>query len=286
MTEPRIRTPALRACAILMLLACLACSRGPQPHAPSTSASEADAAAVAPAAQFDARLSVANNGGRIRYDGQVGDEAARHAILAALERAYGRERIDGRLGLDPRAKPPGWLDGLPAFLAGFDLPGAAVVFAGRRIELGGRAAPAERAALLERAQRLYPGYAYAGLFEGAGAEPAAAAGLAPGADAAELVAALNRVPVRFEPGSARIDSASLDLLSRAAGALQARPEARLEIVGPYEATGLPEDDRALSQQRAEAIKVQLIVNGAHPAALVTRPGDAGTAQARFRLAGG
>lgn len=264
-----------------LLLAALAGLSACNRNAPATDAAPADAAApvaAAPVPRFDAKLSLVNNNGAIRYDGTLDTEAHRKALSIALTQAY-RGQISGNLNVDQAANPAPWLDKLPQFAAALSMPGAAVRFEGNTIELSGQASDADRAVLLEKARTLFPGYQYGGLFEGVGGAAAssdaaaqALAALQPGkAGAKEIVAALNQINLRFDDGGAGIAAASLDILSRAAKAIQAGPaDARYEIVGPGGGAGQPGDNEALSRQRAEAVKVQLIVAGVNPGALDTK----------------
>jgi len=259
----------------LMIIATVVATTGCDRQTSNTQASNTPAppsAAADAVAQFDATLNLVNNNGALHCDGVVGSDAARQSIQAALQRAFGR--VSGELKVDHGARPAPWQDALPKFLESFTQPGAAVSFEGRRIELHGHANDADRKALLARAELLYPGYAYTGLFQGVGdgaQDDAASAVLAqvkPGTTGAPLVKALNeavtQTPIRFEPGSARVAPDSLALLSKAAQVIQASGDGtRLQITGPSA------DDPSLAQQRAEAIKVQLIVNGVSPAALET-----------------
>ncbi len=269
--------------AVLLVLATAlaACQRdATAPTAQST------VAATPPAAQFDARLDLVNNNGRIRYDGTVDSERTRQQIIDALHRAYGAASVSGELRVDPAARPAPWLGRLSEFLQAFASPGAAVGFAGQRLELSGQASADERAALLARAELLYPGYDYEGLFRGVGANataPNALSEVKPGASAQDVVQALNRTPIAFEEGSARVSADSLALLSQAAQAIRDGAAARIEITGPADGGGNAEENRLLSQQRAEAIKVQLIVNGVSPAVIQTAAQATPGSQASFRL---
>jgi len=269
---------------VATVVAATACNR----QAPTTQDATAHAppAAAAPVAQFDATLNLVNNNGTVRYDGVVGTDAARQSVEAALRRAFGR--VSGELKVDRGARPAPWQDALPEFLASFTQPGAAISFEGRRVELHGHASEDDRKALLARAELLYPGYAYTGLFQGVGdgapadAASAVLAEVKPGTSGAPLVKALNeavtQTPIRFEPGSARVAPDSLALLSKAAQVIQASGDGtRLQIAGPAA------DDPSLAQQRAEAIKVQLIVNGVSPAALETTAQAGNGEAAAFRL---
>lgn len=280
----RVARHALAALLFAATIAIGACSREP---ASPQSAAQAEAA---PAARFEARLDLVNNNGDVRYDGTVDSEASRKAVLGALVRAYGAEHVSGEIAVDRGARPAPWQAALPQFLASFAVPGAALSFEGRKIGLSGHAPVEARKALLARAELMFPGFAYTGLFQGASdaaspADPASAvlAQVKPGTSGDELIQALNeavaQTPIRFEDGSARVAPESLALLSKAAEVIQAAGDGtRIEVAGP--ANG----DPALARQRAEAIKVQLIVNGVSPAAIETTDQAGPGTAARFRLA--
>lgn len=295
-SAPRAASPTrpalLAGAALLAALAGLsACNRDAATAGDAApAANAAPAAAPAPVTLVEARLGLANNNGAIRYDGRVDSEATRKALSIALAQAYAGQ-ISGDLDVAKAVKPAPWQDKLPQFVAALSMPGVAVTFEGQSIELSGQVNDADRALLLDKAKTLFPGFRYGGLFEGVGGEAAssdaaaqALAALVPGkSGAGEIAQALNKIEVRFEEGGARIAPASLDILSRAAKAINAGPkDARYEIVGPGGGAGQPADNEILSRQRAEAVKVQLIVAGANPGALDTR-GETGTATTPARF---
>ncbi|RNF85066.1 OmpA family protein [Montanilutibacter psychrotolerans] len=262
-----------------------ACSQAPPPAQPAASAT-AEPAPPAPAKPVssanivpsDARISLVNNNGQLRYDGQVDNEATAKRIVAALSGTHAQSRLSGHLATEPGTRPASWQDNLGAFAADFDVSGAAVSFEADRIVLSGQVAQADRRRLLERARVLFPKHRYLGLFEGLDADAAPPSGPAraladfkPGGSEVELLMALNQSSIGFARESAQIDASSLDLVSRAATALKAAPgDARIEISGPVDDTGDNERDLALSKQRADALKAQLIINGVNPAAIETR----------------
>ncbi len=279
------RTSLVAAVTLASVIAFAGCSRDATP-APSAQAAADTAAAAPPSAQFAARLNLVNNNGTVRYDGTVDSENSRKAIEAMLRQAYG-PGVSGSLAVDAAARPAPWQANLPQFLTAFTMPGAAIGFDGQRIELSGFASEPDRTALRARAEKLFPEYTLAGLFRGvAGTAPDAAAealaGLKAGASAGDVVKALNQTPIQFIDGSAQVSPDSLAVLSQAAQAIQGSGgERRIEITGPAGAG----EDLALSQQRAEAIKVQLIVNGVSPASIETKghPAGSGDSGASFRL---
>lgn len=304
-------TTALCLIATATLLLAPACDRTAAPEdtppdaaapatAPATTGSPTapsfDAPAPLPAAERHARLQLVNNSGTIHLSGAVDSEESRQAIVDALTAAYGERALAGELRIDDRLQAPPWLGNLPLLLPAFVTPGAALAFEGDRIELTGHAPMDDRTALRDSARALYPDYRLTGLFEGIGPDAPlddasrALEALASGGSGPALVAALNDAPFRFATDSARIDPASLDLISRAATAIRAAPEGtRLEITGPRIESTEHLDGGQLSRQRAEAMKVQLILNGVSPAAITTRAADADDAPSasgtglRFRL---
>lgn len=310
---PRTST-ALRLIAAATLLLASACDRNAPPAAdaqqpdaaaaPATTPATADpgtapsfdAPPALPAAESHASLQLVNNSGTIHYSGAVDSEVTRQAIAEALATAYGERDLSGDLRVDERLQAPPWLGNLPLLLPAFSMQGAALAFNGERIELTGHASPADRAALRDSVQALYPDARLTGLFQGIGADAPlddasrALDALAAGGSGPALVSALNGAPFRFEANSARIDPGSLDLISRAASAIRAAPEGtRIEITGPVIESTEHLDGGQLSRQRAEAMKVQLILNGVSPAAITTLaadgsdPAHASADGLRFRL---
>ncbi|MCF7222602.1 OmpA family protein [Lysobacter sp. TLK-CK17T] len=243
-----------------------------------------DAVTAAPPAEaaFDSHLDIVDNNGRLRFDGTVDSDEARQAIAAAIDAAYPADRVTGAVAVDGNARPAPWLRGLAPFLAGFKAPGAAVRFRADAVELSGQVSPDERLRLRQLARAQFPGVRLTGLFGGVGGDdgndPAAAAlaNLRPDTPAHGVESALNRMDVGFEPGSARITPDSLAVIAQAGQLLAAMPpERRIEIAGHAGGSGDPDADAALSRQRADAVKVQLIVNGVNPGAVEARAADAG-----------
>lgn len=241
-----------------------ACQRTPSPDAKPDAAPPTIARAP-----FDAMLSLVNNSGAIRFDGTVGDDTIKAEIEQALLSAYGAGRAAGDIVVDSAARPSKWVEGLAGFLRIFaPVTGAALRFEGNRIVLSGKVELDQRRALRAAAERAFPGAQLQGLFE-LPAENTAITGktIAP----AVLAKTLNQMPVKFENGGGNVSADSLDLVVQAAAAIRAAPAGtRLLIVGPVVATADTDNDIFLSKQRAEALKVQLILNGVNPAIVETR----------------
>jgi outer membrane protein OmpA-like peptidoglycan-associated protein len=255
------RTGRIR-CLLLVLLATLAvvaCDRAPAP---------APKAPVVAREQFDATLSVVDNSGRIRFDATIDTAATKTKIEQALLAAYGPNRAGGDILVDDVARPAPWLPGLAEFMNAFaTVGGAAVRFEGDTVVLSGNPGIDQRRALRAAAEQAFPGLRLQGLFELPADPDAKTASLSPEA----LAKNLNQMPVQFKPGSGEVSDDSLALVAQAADAIRSAPAGtRLLIVGPVVATPDTGNDIFLSKQRAEALKVQLILNGISPAVIDTR----------------
>jgi outer membrane protein OmpA-like peptidoglycan-associated protein len=100
---------------------------------------------------------------------------------------------------------------------------------------------------------------------------AALESLKPGYTANDLVSALNLGVINFATGSAEIPSDSDALLTKAAVAFQSAPAGTLiEIGGHTDNSGDPPANMQLSQQRADAVRADLVRQGVNPAMLVAR----------------
>jgi len=263
MTMQRTHRIAL-ALAASLALAATACQRTedtspPKPEAPT-----------AARAAFDATLTVADNSGTVRFDGTVDSAGTKTRLEQALLAAYGPGRAAGAIGVDIAARPASWVDGLATFLPAFArTTGASLRFDGNTIVLNGPLDAERRRALRSAAERAFPGARLEGLFDVPDTTTGAtdAKPIAP----RQLERTLNTLPVAFEPGRGNVSDDSLALVAQAADAIRRAPAGTtLRIVGPVVATHDAGNDVFLSKQRAEALKVQLILNGVNPAAIETR----------------
>lgn len=281
LSSPAHRQPAwLLALLIAVVLTVAACGQGSTPDVASSPApaidDEDDAVASAlppPSIEYASNLNIVNNSGLVRFDGRIDSEANRDAIVRALEASYPTGQANGEVTVDANAHAPNWIRGLKPFLADFNVPGAGLRFEADRIELSGRLTPDERTRLTEAARVQFPDARLTGLFANDDVNPAqqALASLPADAPAAQLESALNGMAIQFEPHSAKIDSDSLAILGQAGQTIASMPKGhKVEIGGHASPSGDPALDESLARQRAEAVKVQLIVNGVSPAQVETR----------------
>lgn len=264
------RFPFRRAVMGPLAVAALALGAGCSRDAPTTPPPFDDAAPAATAtaaATIDATLMLAHNPGSVRYEGRVGDAATRERLLRALRDAYGTARIDGSLEVDPAVRRAPWADRLAAFLEPPPPAGAMLRFAGERIELTGAVGDEDRLRLHETAQRLFPQATLAGLLQPptvADTEPPPAVD-----DHRALVERLNRLEIRFEPDSGLIAPDSLDATTRAASMIKrAAVPVRIDVYP--ELSDQPDYDLKVARQRAQAVKIQLAIQGINPGLLDTQ----------------
>lgn len=258
------RNTALLVCSIVFVLS--GCGDGNTPASADTKAG-APTLEAPPVAPFDAHLTLVNNGGRIDYLGVVDAAPNRQRIADALDRQFGGGGVSGEVRTEKAARPPRWLNALPGLLPELArAPGASLRLEGDRIVLTGSPTAEMRERLRAAALDAWPGARLEGLFAQAPAPlPAAATG-----SPAKLAENLQALPLRFEDGSGNVDAASLATVVQAAEAIKRAPKGtRLMIVGPVASTGDDAHDLFLSKQRAEALKVQLILNGVDPSSIQT-----------------
>jgi outer membrane protein OmpA-like peptidoglycan-associated protein/uncharacterized protein YidB (DUF937 family) len=100
---------------------------------------------------------------------------------------------------------------------------------------------------------------------------AALASLQPGFTAKDLVSALNLNVINFASSSAQIPPDSDNYLNQVAVAIKAAPAGTvLEVAGHTDNTGDSASNVALSQQRADAVRMYLIQQGVPPNMLVAK----------------
>jgi OmpA-OmpF porin, OOP family len=200
------------------------------PPIPVASAPAPVAAAVAPAVQ--PWLWVSNDNGVAAYSGQVRDEATRSSIIDALRGAFGSDKTNGTITVDPDVAPAPWLANLGSGLDNLKVNGVQALFSGDSISVGGLPAAADRDKLVADLRSVFGG----GLVFGALADKVAnlvsyttrtsedaLAGLKSGYRADDVVSALNLSIVNFPSGSAEVPTANSALLNQAAAKIRELP---------------------------------------------------------------
>ena len=214
------------------------------------------------------KLGVSNIGGKIQYTGVVADEKTRGSILASLKNVFGEGNVGGDIAIDPKAGPATWLGKLDQALEKFKIPGVEALFEGNSISIGGLLPRSDLDAIRASLQSIFgTGFTVGALPDDASSwfrtardkSLAAMSGLKPGFTGADLVSALNLSIINFDTGSAAISAGSRDLLTKAAPLVKQLPAGTvIEIGGHTDSTGDPAANLALSQQRAEAVRITLI----------------------------
>jgi OmpA-OmpF porin, OOP family len=222
----------------------------------------ATAPAAPAAADVNPTLSLNNVDGTMQYSGVVRDDATKTTILDNLKQAFG-DKVKGDITVNPAAKAAAWLPGLGGALAALNLPGAALNIDGNAINLGGNLPAADKTAMLDKLKT-----AFGSQFQfGDGAAASAAAPTA----TTETVKSLNLDNINFETGSAEITADSMSVIEKDAEAIKAMPAGtKIEIGGHTDNTGDPNFNTTLSDDRANAVKDELVKLGVDGAMLTAK----------------
>jgi OOP family OmpA-OmpF porin len=182
------------------------------------------------------------------------------ALVGAVERVFGADRVADALVVDAATTRPGWVapltEALPA-LAFVAEPGLSVD--GVTITLAGDLASEERRAAVLTA------FGPLGLEIGDGLRIAGPPGQeAASALEAELNAALSDSSILFETGSSEVAGEGSAQLDAIAELLIAAPGARVEVGGHTDSEGPEDGNLLLSQARADAVAAYLVAAGVDP----------------------
>ncbi len=197
--------------------------------------------------------------GALRLRGFVPDDAARAAIVEAARRSYLTDRIEDQLALAAGA-PPGFRDGaLVAVDALSRLARGEASLSDMTLALQGEALYAQTGDRV--GERLKAGLPRAWASTVSLKLPE---GLDRNAEAAcqrELATKLEGRSVQFEAARAEIEASSLPILDEIAGVIRACERVPIEIGGHTDSDGSAAANRALSQERAQAVLDALVERG-------------------------
>ena len=249
----------------------------------------AQAPAPAPVAQINPKLVLNNDGGKIYYNGSVGDDAAKTSILDAIKAAFG-DSASGEILVDKAAKGANWLDKLANFLPELKSSGGSkLTLDGDDITLEGSMPQGEIDGLMGKLKSAFGDkFNIKSMAQALSAE-APAAPEAPKDDAAknvdaaakmdalaaagnvsgeDLVKALNLAVIHFATGSAKISPDSMDIVKKAAATLKAAAAGtKVEIGGHTDNVGNPVSNMKLSEARANSVMGTLVKMGVNAAML-------------------
>ena len=248
-----------------------------------------EAPAPAPVAQINPKLVFNNDGGKIFYNGTVGDDAAKTSILDAIKTAFG-DGASGELLVDSTAKGANWLSMLSGFLPELkSIAGSKLTLDGDDITLEGSMPQGEIDGLMGKLKSIFGDKfnikSMAQALTAAAPEAPkddatknaeaavkmdalAAAGNISGDD---LVKALNLAIIHFATGSANISADSMDILKKAAATLKAAaPGTKVEIGGHTDNAGNPANNMKLSAARSKSVMTTLVKLGVDAAMLTAK----------------
>jgi OOP family OmpA-OmpF porin len=193
---------------------------------------------------------------------------------------FGADRVKGDISIDANTGPASWLVNLRTAFENLKVPGVQAVFDGNSLNLGGLIDDADRDRIAGSLRSvLGAGLVFgtlsdkvADLVSGITSKTAAAlSGLHAGFSPTELFGILNQSIINFSTGSAVVPAISRTLLQQAAVSFkQLPPGTVVEIDGYTDNTGDATANVQLSQQRADAVKAELVQAGVDQSMLVTK----------------
>lgn len=214
------------------------------------------ASAAAGPAEFTARLSAE---GKVELRGRITDDMQRAAVDSFSKAYFGVGKVYNATRLDPEL-PDGWpvrvLAGLEALA---QLDEGALLVREDTVEISGTTGSQNARGRISQilSDKLGQGQTFKVAVRYDEALDPLAALPTPEECLATLDAILAEQKITFPPGSAEIDAATSQLMTRIADALNECTALPLEISGHTDAQGSEEGNRALSQARAEAVLLAL-----------------------------
>ncbi|WP_448143120.1 OmpA family protein [Stenotrophomonas bentonitica] len=233
--------------------------------APPAAAPAANVAAVA----TDPTLSFQNDGGKVTLKGTLPSVAQKASLLGAAEGVFGPGKVAADIEVNTAVREAPWLERLKVLIPDMKADGLKFAFNGDALKLDTSALDPEKRAQISRAfQSGLGNVQIEGLFD-QGTQALSA--LAPGANAADLTAALNKTTVNFDTGLATLTRSSEGILDLAATAIKnSNQDVKVEIGGHTDSQGNATTNQQLSEQRAEAVRTALVKRGVPQARLVAR----------------
>lgn len=273
---------------LILLLGWCVMRKPVEAPAPVAEPAQPAAQAPAPVAQINPKLVFNNDGGKVYYNGSVGDDAAKTSILDSIKAAFG-DAASGEILVDKTAKGANWLGMLANFLPELkSISGSKLTLDGDDITLEGSLPQGDIDGLMGKLKSIFGDkFNIKSMAQALAAAPEvpkddatknaeaaakmdalAAVGNISGED---LVKALNLAIIHFATGSANISADSMDILKKAAATLKAAaPGTKVEIGGHTDNSGNAASNMKLSDARSKSVMSTLVKLGVNAAMLTAK----------------
>lgn len=200
--------------------------------------------------------------GSVVISGTVPDEATKVALVEKLQQLYGASKVVDQISVGGVVAPPNWAVHVPKLLTQNlkSISKGQLMVEGTTVALRGEVGnvAARQSIASDIAGALNPTYVVKNGLRVTGATQSA------------LDQTLGNRVIEFEHGSALLTDSGKMILGEIAELLKKTNVQEMEVVGHTDNVGMPSHNLALSQVRADSVKIYLVSRGIAPTSITTR----------------